>query len=232
MSENQNPHLGDEFCLVKMDFLTWLGKRVLPQGVWSGHEPSNDQSIKPRLYLTFDDGPDPHTTPQLLEILATEKISATFFVVGSQAQKYPELVEQIMKGGHVIGNHTYHHEFMPSLTNKRIETEVQRTNDAVEEVTGVKPTLFRAPYGILDNRVADCLKERAMKAVYWSSVSEDWMPLGAERVVARIKRKLADGALIVLHEAWFAKQTIDSTRGVIKIASNAGFEFASLRAAV
>lgn len=230
MSEQHKRDFIDDVSHARMGFLTWLGKRIMPEGHWAGHEESN--ATKPRLYLTYDDGPHPDTTPQLIEILAAENISATFFIIGSHAEKHPELVQQLAQAGHVIANHTYQHEFMPMLTTKRIESEIQKTQQAILQACGQTPALFRAPYGILDNRVADCLKERSMKPVYWSSVSEDWLPLGAKRVISRVVRKLSDGDLIVLHEGWFPEQTLDATRGVIKFAKQAGYAFEPLRPAV
>lgn len=224
MSKHHTPDLHDHYTLAKMEVLTWLGKRFLPQGHWAGHYEDNGEH--PRLYLTYDDGPHPDTTPQLIELLAKENISATFFLIGEHVQKYPELVKQLADAGHVIANHTQHHEFMPMLTNRRIETEIEQANQAIFEACGQKPGLFRAPYGVLDARVADCLKEHGMHPVYWSCVSEDWLPLGPNRVVSRITHKVHDGALIVLHEKWFPNQTIEATRGVIEFAKKAGYVFA------
>jgi len=220
----------DDVIHAKMEMLTWLGKRMLPQGHWAGHE-QNDET-KPRLYLTYDDGPHPETTPQLIELLAKENISATFFLIGAHVQKHPEMVKQLADAGHVIGNHTQHHEFMPMLTSHRIEEEIEKANQSIFDACGQTPTLFRAPHGVLDSRASDCLKERGMKPVYWSCVSEDWLPLGHKRVVSRIERKLHDGALIVLHESWFPHQTIEATRGIIYSARHAGYSFESLRTAV
>jgi len=230
MSEQKKDDFIDELSHHRMELLTWLGKRILPHGHWSGHHENNGDN--PRLYLTYDDGPHPETTPQLIELLAAENITATFFLVGSHVEKHPELVQKLADAGHVIGNHTYHHEFLPMLTTHRIETEIERANQAIFQACGQTPTLFRAPHGVLDARVADCLKERSMKAVYWSCVSEDWLPLGATRVVSRIVRKVSDGALIVLHEGWFPHQTLEATRGVIKFAKEAGYVFEPLRPAV
>lgn len=224
MSDQHRSDFSDDWTHAKMDMLTWLGKRLLPAGYWAGHQENNGEH--PRLYLTYDDGPHPETTPQLIELLAKENIPATFFLIGEHAEKYPELVKQLADAGHIIANHTQHHEFMPLLTTRRIEKEIQKTNDVILQATGQNPILFRAPYGVLDTRVADCLKERGMKPVYWSCVSEDWLPLGHSKVVSRIARKLHDGALIVLHEKWFPHQTLEATRGVIEFARKAGYTFA------
>lgn len=229
MSDHKHDFM-DHYIHAKMEMLTWLGKRILPQGHWAGHL-ENDEK-QPRLYLTYDDGPHPETTPQLIKLLAEENISATFFLIGSHVEKHPELVKQLAEAGHVIANHTQHHEFMPMLTSHRIETEIEKANQAIFDACGQKPNLFRAPYGVLDARVADCLKEHEMQPVYWSCVSEDWLPLGHHRVVSRIARKVHDGALIVLHEKWFPHQTLEATRGVIKFARQAGYSFESLRTAV
>lgn len=228
--EHHKTDLMDDLTHAKMAMLTWLGRRVLPEGHWTGHE-QHDPENK-RLYLTYDDGPHPDTTPQLIELLAGENISATFFLIGAHVEKYPELVKQLANAGHVIANHSQHHEFMPMLTRRKIATEIDQTNEEIFKACGQTPRLFRAPYGLLDSRVFDCLKERNMRAVYWSCVSEDWMPIGSKRVVSRVVRKLTDGALIVLHEKWFPHQTIEATSGVIQFAKKAGYSFDSIRPAV
>ncbi|HEY9678545.1 MAG TPA: polysaccharide deacetylase family protein [Drouetiella sp.] len=230
MAEPHQHNFIDEVTHARMAMLTWLGKRLLPEGHWAGH--AENDADKPRLYLTYDDGPHPDTTPQLIELLAAENISATFFLIGEHVEKHPELVKQLADAGHTVANHSQHHEFMPMLTSSRIEKEIDTANRVIFEACGQTPKLFRAPYGMLDSRVSDCLKEQDMKAVYWSCVSEDWLPIGSERVISRVVRKLTDGALIVLHEKWFPHQTIDATRGVIDFAKKSGFTFDSLKTAV
>lgn len=238
MSEQPRSNFSDELSLLKMDFLTFVGKRILPSGFW-GDSPvakkndSESAEDEPRtLYLTFDDGPSPHTTPYLLEILEKENISATFFMIGSHVAKHPELVEQLSKSGHTIGNHSYNHLFMPLLPIRVLEEEIEEANKRIEEIVNFRPDFFRPPFGVADQRIADALKERGMTTVYWGAVSNDWRPIGAERVIARTSRRMSHGTLIVLHEGgWISKQCIKATERIIQIGKQQGFQFQPLQSA-
>jgi peptidoglycan-N-acetylglucosamine deacetylase len=181
------------------------------------------------LYLTFDDGPDPRTTPYLLELLEESGVSATFFLIGENVERYPELVQQIYDRGHLVANHTYSHSWMPTLRVNQIEREINITNQRIEEVTGVKPHLFRPPYGIMDKRAGDCLREQGMTPVYWGSAPEDWSVPGTQRVIRRVMAKVSDGTVIVLHEGKFlGKQTIQAAKEIIYRCKHMGYELAKV----
>ncbi len=158
-------------------------------------------------------------------------MKATFFVLGDRAQRHPELLSEILKRGHTIGNHSFSHKFMPSLSNKKLQTEIDHTNEKINEATGFAPTLFRPPYGLIDLRAAHLLQERKMKTVYWGAVSEDWMGIGERRVVGRTMGRAKHGSLLVLHEtARIAKQTVSATREIIKQGKTKGYTFDAIRA--
>lgn len=200
----------DLFSVEKIDFITRMSRNVLPAGFWGdGHalnSVNHPELCNSRAYLTFDDGPSPHTTPYLLEMLEEQGIQATFFLIGKEAERYPDLVKAIADAGHTIGNHSYSHLFLPGLSTKMIEREIERTNKEITEIIGEQPKIFRPPFGVMDGRAASALTERAMHPVYWSQAPEDWALPGAQRVVRRVLMKLAPGALIVLHEGKFLKQ--------------------------
>ncbi len=180
--------------------------------------------------MTFDDGPNPETTPALLETLAEHGVNATFFLVGSLAFRHESLVEQIAAGGHTIGNHSLNHRFMPLLTTAVLEQEIDRTNDQLTSITGRKVEYFRPPYGIIDSRAADCLTERAMTPVYWGPVPLDWEAPGSRRVVKRVMRRLSNGSLVVLHEiGLIGKQTISAAKEIICKGRELGFEFVGIQ---
>jgi peptidoglycan/xylan/chitin deacetylase (PgdA/CDA1 family) len=201
----------DEISIARMDILTGVAKQFLPYGYWG-----EEKSSKSTAYLTFDDGPHPSTTPILLEILEEAGIKATFFLIGNNAERYPELVEAIAKAGHTIGNHSHNHLFMPMLTVKKIEDEIVKTNACIKEITKSSIDLFRAPYGITDQRIISCLKEQNMTAVYWGKSPEDWTKVGSERIAKRVTTRLASGTIIVLHEGHkYEKQTIGAAKEII-----------------
>lgn len=203
----------DELSVWRMSLLMKLGRQTLPAGYWGDkHQPLPPDKV----YLTFDDGPSPDTTPYLLELLEEQQAKATFFLIGTEVERYPDLVEQIYRAGHTIGNHSYSHKFFPVLTGKKLESEIDRANQLIEDITGGTPTLFRPPFGIMDQRAASYLNERKMSTIYWSSAPEDWNIPGTERVVRRVLKELGAGSLIVLHEGKnLAEQTLPAAKEII-----------------
>ncbi len=204
----------------KIDFVTKLAHRRMPGGFWGdghAHNAVNHPEISAtRIYLTFDDGPSPDTTPYLLELLEAEEMKASFFLIGKEIEKHPDLVKKIADGGHSIGNHSYSHQFMPGLTVKQIESEIEKTNKLVEEICGERPKNFRPPYGFMDQKTAGVLNDLAMHPVYWSQAPEDWSLPGAQAVVRRVLMRLTPGALIVLHEGKaLREQTLLAAKEII-----------------
>ena len=229
-------NIGDEISHVRMQWLTGIGRCILPPGYWGHDNPAQQISTiggaaddQKNLYLTFDDGPNPDTTQALLELLEAEGVLATFFLIGSEVARFSDLAAAVAARGHTIGNHSLNHNFMPSMPTRMIEREIRHTNALLEKATGRQPRLFRPPYGMIDKRGAACLKELDMRIVYWGAVPEDWQGVGAERVVERVCRKLGDGALIVLHEgSHIASQTIEATREIVLRAKAQGYTFKAL----
>ncbi|MGB4450724.1 MAG: glycerol-3-phosphate acyltransferase, partial [Tepidanaerobacteraceae bacterium] len=117
--------------------------------------------------LTFDDGPDPVYTPEILDILKEKDVRATFFLVGKNVNSYPEIAKRIVEEGHSIGNHTYSHRSLIPLTAKSTYKEVKDAETAIDEATGVRPTLFRPPRGVYSNYVRGLLKEEGYTLVLW-----------------------------------------------------------------
>jgi peptidoglycan/xylan/chitin deacetylase (PgdA/CDA1 family) len=224
----------DYVSVHKMDFLTAIGRNILPRGFWGdGHKNNISDHPQPsssRVYLTFDDGPSPHTTPFLLEMLEANGIKASFFLIGREAEKYPDLVKAIHDGGHSIGNHTYSHLYMPGLKCSELENEVERTNNILEDITGEKTKIFRPPFGHMDQRTAQVLTEREMHPVYWTQAPEDWAIPGAHRVVRRLLMRLKPGSLIVLHEGMELKeQTITAAKEIIYSCKKSELELAKVQ---
>jgi peptidoglycan/xylan/chitin deacetylase (PgdA/CDA1 family) len=220
----------DRYSVAKIDFLTGVGRNLLPDGFWGGHCGVSPAAEAP-IYLTFDDGPDPHTTPRLLELLEENGVQAMFFLIGRHVERHPELVQSIKKAGHTVANHSYSHPWLLSLPTPALEEEIERTNRAIEDVTGEAPTFFRAPYGFMDQRAGDCLKERSMTPVYWGAAPEDWSAPGTERVVRRVLWKLAPGTVVVLHEGYgIGDQTIAAAKQIICTAKDRGLKMAQVKA--
>lgn len=154
-----------------------------------------------RVALTFDDGPDLQRTPAVLDLLARQGVRATFFVVGAQAEAHPELVRRMAAEGHVVGNHSYTHSWrFPLRSLGRTVEELRRTGEVLHRITGLRPRLFRPPFGVTNPTIARAVRRLGLDPVGWSIRSLDTMGQSPERVAARILRRLHPGAVILLHD--------------------------------
>jgi peptidoglycan/xylan/chitin deacetylase (PgdA/CDA1 family) len=153
----------------------------------------------PRVALTFDDGPASPFTEQILDVLRDHQVPATFFVCGQNAERHPEIVRRIATERHTLGNHTYSHPFPYFLSRRRMAEEIDRTQQAIENVTGQRPTLFRPPYGARWFGLYSVLRERGMKVVQWSDTGYDWKSDASATVRAALAH-LGPGSVILLHD--------------------------------
>ncbi|MFS0727429.1 polysaccharide deacetylase family protein [Paenibacillus sp. 1P07SE] len=149
--------------------------------------------------LTFDDGPDPIYTPQLLDLLARYDAKATFFVVGANAEKYPELLRRMKDEGHIIGIHNYVHKtnwFMRPATVKR---QIHRTSEVIRKATGVRTSYYRPPWGIVN--LFDFSNLGHLQIILWSAMFNDWRKrVGVKRLTKRMMKKLRPGEVLLLHD--------------------------------
>lgn len=149
--------------------------------------------------LTFDDGPDPMYTPQLLDLLKRYDMKATFFLVGSHAEKHPEIVKRIHEEGHLIGIHNYIHKSNWLMRPKTVRMQLKRTDDIIYDVTGERPIFYRPPWGIVN--LFDISKNSGYRIVLWSSMFSDWRSkIGSDKLVKRMIRKLKPGEVMLLHD--------------------------------
>lgn len=151
--------------------------------------------------LTFDDGPD-QLTAAVADCLSRHQVAGTFFVIGRKVKDHPETLRHIHQQGHVIGNHGYEHRWHFSLQRRKsIADEIRQTSAAIEEVTGKQPRFFRPPFGITNPRVADAVKKTQMIPVAWDVRSFDTVIGVSERLSKRLKRKVKNGSIILLHDS-------------------------------
>lgn len=151
--------------------------------------------------LTFDDGPDPASTPKVLDILREHNIKALFFVIGERAERHPDLIERIVGEGHAIGNHSYSHTgSFPMKSARAMIGEMERTDAVIENITGFTPDLFRPPFGVTNPIVGKAVRQRGYKVVGWNIRSLDTTGRSDEKVMGRIKKGLRPGAVILLHD--------------------------------
>jgi peptidoglycan/xylan/chitin deacetylase (PgdA/CDA1 family) len=152
--------------------------------------------------LTFDDGPDPRWTPQVLAMLRQHKVKATFCLVGNQVRRYPGLVRQIVKEGHTVCNHTMSHdEHLRQKSSQRIAADLAQTSALIRKAGGVTPRFFRAPGGNWSSRVIAVAASQHMQALHWTVDPQDWRRPPAARIIATVKNSTRPGSIILEHDA-------------------------------
>ncbi len=181
---------------------------------------------KPLVALTFDDGPHPVYTPQVLRILEEHGVTATFFVVGRNAKRHPELLRKIRSAGHSLGNHTFSHVKLTSVRNGVLREELERTREIILEETGVNTCLFRPPFGAFDARSLAELAIRRLEVVLWSVDSRDWVTTAAQEIRQNVESTSQAGSIILLHDVH--PQTVEALPGIIQILKSRGYGFATI----
>ena len=172
------------------------------------------ESQEKRASLTFDAAWGNEDTQTLIDILGKYNVKATFFVVGDWAEKYPEPVKALSDAGHEVMNHSDKHKHMTQLSEQDIISDLQACNKKVEEITGVSPVLFRAPYGEYDDKVVATAKSIGMTTVQWDVDSLDWKDLSAQEITSRVLERVAPGSIVLFHNA--AKHTPEALPGIIE----------------
>lgn len=170
--------------------------------------------------LTFDDGPHPEGTPAILEILAAHGAKATFFVVGEQVQRRPELVQRIQAEGHLIALHAHRHRLQLRLTAQQLNQDYERGLQAIQDATNSTPTLHRPPFGIYSPHGLQLARQHHLQPLLWSAWGKDWRKFTTpERIAARITSDLQPGAVVLLHDADFysAKLSHERTAAALKL---------------
>jgi len=186
------------------------------------HGPSSGNAIA----LTFDDGPHPDFTPQILDILWEQQVPATFFVVGEMAEKHPDLIRRAAADGHCLGNHTYHHVRLPGLPAGTVATEIKACGLALQDITGQAPHWFRPPGGGTNTRVGMVARALGYRVALWDVLTADsGRPLAGE-IGGRMLGEAHPGAIILLHNC--VRQTVDVLPWVILALKQLGFRFVTL----
>ena len=178
--------------------------------------------------LTYDDGPWPGYTAQILEILKKNNIKATFFVVGQVLQSYPDLGKRIVTEGHIIANHTWNHPYH-FFNKEAAAVEIDRTADLIYKTTGTKTTLFRPPGGILHNGLADYAKSKDYAVIMWSADSIDYALPPPATLVARVVRQATPGGIVLLHDGGGPrKNTVAALPSMIRKLRDKGYRFVTI----
>lgn len=169
---------------------------------------SNKNKSKDIISLTFDDGPHPEFTPKVLELLEKYNSSATFFLIGKNAEKHPEIVRHILRQGHVIANHTYSHSNTFGFKGTcKVISELQQTNSVIEEISGLKMKLYRPAFGVTNPNIQKALEQTKHASIGWSVRSLDTTNKSSASILNRITSNISNGDIVLLHDT--SDKTID-----------------------
>ena len=176
--------------------------------------------------LTFDDGPGPYTA-QLLDILDQHGAKATFFLIGSKVSSQANVVRSIHARGHQLGNHSWSHPELPKLPVDQIAGEIDRTNDAIKQATGVTPTVMRPPYGAVNGVVLEQLRLRGMSSILWSVDTRDWADRNSEIVCSRAVAGAHPGAIILMHD--IHQTSVGAVPCILSALKQQGYSFVTVQ---
>lgn len=195
--------------------------QIFPQVLWK--YPHNN----PHVFLTFDDGPDDIFTPQILDILETEKVVATFFVLGFKAQCDAAIVQRISQQGHSIGIHACTHQRLYFQSRHFIYRDILNSKRIVESIVGEPVQFFRPPFGFFSFTMLRICRLLNLRLVNWSLMSYDFdLKLSDNFILQLIKQQARTGDIIVFHDGHFySERTVRILASVIKILKEKGFQF-------
>lgn len=156
-------------------------------------------SQKKVIALTFDDGPEDLYTPQILDILQEKNVKATFFVLGQQVKAFPGMLKRIQAEGHAIGNHTWDHPDVTTLTEEQLIQTVQSTGEEIEKVLGYQTNLFRPPYGSINDQQIHALNRLGYRSIAWTIDTLDWDRTPADEILYKVEVGKVPGGIVLMH---------------------------------
>lgn len=181
---------------------------------------------RPKIALTFDDGPHPYYTYQILDILEREGAKATFFVVGKQVEKHPDLLQAIDYTGNEVENHTFHHFKLTSLSPEEIISELKMTEDVIYKTIGKKPYYFRPPGGHYDSLVVRTAREKGEDIALWTVSGNDTDSVSSQNICTRIIDTIDRDGIILLHSG--VENTLEALPLLIRELKKKGYRFVTL----
>ena len=181
------------------------------------------QDNQKKIAITFDDGPHPTYTEELLDGLKERGVRATFFVTGEHAELHPDIIRRMKEEGHLIGNHTYSHIQLRSSNKEKFREELIKTNEVIKEITGEEIIYVRPPYGSWDKSFE---KELNMFPVLWTIDPTDWSCLSAETVTKRVVKKAKDNGIILLHD--YYETSVEAALAIVDELLEEGYEFVTV----
>lgn len=176
-----------------------------------------------RTALTFDDGPHPVYTEQMLEVLEEAQVPATFFLLGQNIEGHEELVKEIAEKGHLIGNHTFHHVQITGLPKEKACEEIEETSQLIEELTGKGTEYVRPPFGTWNEGLESSLD---LIPVMWTIDTLDWTTQNVDSIVEHVVKNVGENDIILMHDSY--KSTVQATERIISLLKAEGFEFVTV----
>ncbi|NEW05667.1 polysaccharide deacetylase family protein [Paenibacillus sp. SYP-B3998] len=165
-----------------------------------------------KVALTFDDGPDPIYTREILNILQRYNVKAAFFVIGQHVQTYRDVIGEIASQGHTIGNHTYHHPDLLDLSHEEIVEEIVKTEKEIMQITGQKPHLFRPPYGHFDDSIVEMVRQMGYIFFTWTRKldSRDWEYASESLIFSHMMTHVESGGIMLFHDSSHDRMAVRS----------------------
>jgi peptidoglycan/xylan/chitin deacetylase (PgdA/CDA1 family) len=204
---------------------------MAPTGQWFGKAFHGLRRGSKQVALTFDDGPnDPHTL-RLLDVLALHDVRATFFLIGRYVRQRPDIVQEIMRRGHVVGNHTFTHPLLIFHSSSRIRAEILQCREAIGDAVGEHSNLFRPPWGGRRPGVFGIVRQLGLEPVMWNVTGYDWNASSADYIEKKVASKAGGGSVVLLHDgshAAFGADRSMTTQAVDRLVARhkvEGFEF-------
>ena len=207
-------------------FITGIGSTFIRLNYHLKALCSQKNPVGNQIAVTFDDGPTPYTE-KVLELLEQYNAKATFFCIGRQIDKYPEIVKEIIDNGHTAGNHTYNHASDIGLyAKKRMIEEITSANAIIKKATGKEALLFRPPYGITNPNIAAAVRQTGHHVIGWNIRSLDAVLTDEEHILSRIKNNLAPGSIILLHDT--SQKTVNVLEQLLVFLSQNKYEMVTV----
>lgn len=190
---------------------------------WGRISQAVTEDVKPRIALTFDDGPHPVYTPKLLDGLKERNVKATFFVVGKNIEGREDIIKRMDEEGHLIGNHTYDHVKITGLPEEEACAQITKTSELVKEITGKNTEFVRTPFGAWDKKL-ECGFE--MFPVLWSIDPLDWTTKNVDAVVQKVLSRAEENSIILLHD--YYDSSVEAALKIVDALLERGFEFVTV----
>ena len=198
------------------------GKLQLEDGQQMSDYVRKDNEAK-KVAITFDDGPSGKYTKKLLDGLKKRKVKASFFLIGENVKRYPEIVKRMKKEGHLIGNHTYNHVELCKISKEAARTEIEATNQEIYDITGEYPMWLRPPYGEWQKNLDFYVN---MFPVLWDIDTLDWKSQNVNAVMQIVESEIEDGAVILMHDAY--QSSVDAALQIVDLLTAQGYEFVTV----